>query len=155
LSESNGLTFHPNGRPVIGLQKSVIEHPEWQAYVEGYVSTVLEDLTLLGCKNVSLSPRDNDPKQVRIATKRHGPSNTGYRYHVLTVRPPGAKSDSPGIDIGTMPRHVCRGHYQEYGPEFGKGLLFGRLSGRFFIPPYYKGKKENGIVEKDYEIAAL
>lgn len=118
------------------------------------VLAALDTLKMLGCKNVFLSPRDNDQKQARIARKRHGPSSTGYRYHVLTVRPPGAKSDSPGIDIGTMPRHVCRGHFNEYGPEFGKGLLFGRLSGRFFIPPHVRGDKKNGIVEKDYEVRA-
>ena len=48
-----------------------------------------------------------------------------------------------------MPRHVCRGHFAEYGPQFGKGLLFGKHAGRFFVPPHLKGKKEYGVVEKD------
>lgn len=54
-----------------------------------------------------------------------------------------------------MPRHVCRGHFAEYGPEFSKGLLFGKYAGRFFIPPHLKGDKKNGIVEKDYAIPAV
>ena len=53
-----------------------------------------------------------------------------------------------------MPRHVCRGHFAEYGPQFGKGLLFGRYAGRFFIPPHLRGDEKNGIVEKDYAVAA-
>jgi hypothetical protein len=111
-------------------------------------------LVILGCKNVSLDPRDNDPKQVARAIKRHGDNAGKYRYHVLVVRPPGARSDSPAQEVGTMPRHVCRGHFSEYGPEFGKGLLFGKYAGRFYIPPHLKGKIENGEVAKDYAIAA-
>lgn len=109
-------------------------------------------MRLMSCKNVSLEPRQNDPKQVARAIKRHGGNADKYRYHVLVVRPPGAKSDAPAQEIGVMPRHVCRGHFAEYGPEFNKGLLFGRYAGRFYIPPHLKGKKENGIVEKDYAI---
>ena len=118
------------------------------------VSAALDTLLLLTCKNISLSPRDNDPKQVRKAVKRHGGKPEDYRYHVLVVRPPGAKAGdtSQEQEIGVMPRHVCRGHFSEYGPEFGKGLLFGKYAGRFYIPPHLKGDKKNGTVEKDYEI---
>jgi hypothetical protein len=112
-------------------------------------------LGLLSCKNVSLQPNDNDPQQVRRACKRFGGSPDSYRYHTLVVRPPGKHSASgPSQEIGTMPWHVCRGHFSEYGPEFGKGLLFGKYAGRFYIPPHVKGDKKNGVVEKDYVIAA-
>jgi len=109
-------------------------------------------LSLLSCKNISLSDRKLGlgPREERQAHKRGVDGD--YRYHVLVVRPAGAKSDSPGVEIDTMPRHVCRGHFAEYGPEFGKGLLFGRLAGRFYIPPHMKGDKKNGEVAKDYEV---
>lgn len=112
----------------------------------------LETILVLSCKNVSLQPHQTDPKQARIAAKRHGGSPDDYRYHTLVVRPPGAKSNTPPQDIGTMPRHMCRGHFSEYGPEFGKGLLFGKYAGRFYIPPHLKGNADNGTVEKDYKI---
>jgi hypothetical protein len=113
----------------------------------------LDTLLMLGCKNVDLSPREFDePKQARIAAKRHGGKPDDYRYHVLTVRPAGSKPGTPGQDIGIMPRHVCRGHFAEYGPEFNKGLLFGKYAGRFYVPPHLKGDKKNGVVEKDYQI---
>lgn len=118
----------------------------------GIGAFVMDTLQILGCRNVSLSPRNNDPKDTRIAAKRHGGNPDYYKYHVLVVRPPGARSDAPSQEIGTMPRHVCRGHFAEYGPEFNKGLLFGKYAGRFFIPPHLKGDKGNGTVEKDYEI---
>lgn len=114
--------------------------------------TICESMLLLGCKNVSLAARDPDPKQAKIATKRHGPTPHGYRYHVLVVRPAGSKPGTPGQEIGNMPRHVCRGHFAEYGPKYGKGKLFGRLEGRFYIPPHMKGNAKNGVVEKDYEV---
>lgn len=112
----------------------------------------LDLITYLSCKNVQLEQVDPDPKTARVATKRHGESKTGYRYHILTVRPPGSKPGTKGEPIGDMPRHVCRGHFSEYGPQFGKGKLFGKLEGRFFIPPHMRGKAENGIVEKDYRV---
>lgn len=117
-------------------------------------SILFSVLMYLGCKNVSLKPHDLEAKQVRRAEKRHGPSNTGYRYHTLVVRPAGARSDSPGQDIGIMPRHVARGHFAEYGPEYGKRLLFGKFAGRFYIPPHVRGNVKNGEVAKDYAIRA-
>lgn len=121
---------------------------------KGLASLACDTLLMLSCKNVSLTPHDNEPKQVRRAIKRHGGTPESYRYHTLVVRPPGAKSNAPAQEIGIMPRHVCRGHFSEYGPEFGKGLLFGKYAGRFFIPPHLKGDKKNGVVEKDYRIPA-
>lgn len=117
-------------------------------------ASVLDTLMVLSCKNVALSPRrQTDTAAVREATRRNGGHPAGYRYHVLVVRPPGARSDAPPQDIGNMPRHICRGHFSEYGPEFGKGLLFGKYAGRFYVPPHIKGDAKNGIVEKDYAVA--
>jgi hypothetical protein len=124
---------------------------------EGINYLTLRTLTtfeLMSCSNVSLAPRPFNPEQVRRAAKRFGDVPGGYRYHVLVVRPPGARSSTPGQEIDAMPRHVCRGHFAEYGPQFGKGLLFGRYAGRFFIPPHLRGDEKNGIVEKDYAVAA-
>jgi hypothetical protein len=147
-----------NGRPAV--QRTVTISSQWMdkenavAQVDRICYVACETLELLSCKNVSLEPRDNDPKQVRRAEKRHGINSHGYRYHVLVVRPPGARHDAPSQEIGTMPRHVCRGHFAEYGPEFNKGLLFGKYSGRFYVPPHLKGRTENGEVAKDYAIGS-
>jgi hypothetical protein len=118
------------------------------------IYAAVSTLELMSCSNVGLAPRPFNPEQVRRAAKRFGEVPGGYRYHVLVVRPPGARSSTPGQEIGTMPRHVCRGHFAEYGPQFGKGLLFGKHAGRFFIPPHLRGDEKNGIVEKDYAVAA-
>ncbi len=110
-------------------------------------------LTLLSCKNVAQAENKHEPKQERRAIKRFGEVVGGYRYHTLIVYPSSSmKHEGDPIDIDVMPFHLCRGHFSEYGPEFGKGLLFGKYSGRFYIPPHMKGSKKNGIVDKDYEM---
>lgn len=112
-------------------------------------------LEMLSCSNVQPEPRRQpDAGIVREATRRNGGHAAGFRYHVLTVRPAGSKPGTKGEEIGNMPRHVCRGHFAEYGERYGKGKLFGRYEGRFYIPPHMKGDKKNGVVEKDYEVAA-
>lgn len=125
------------------------------------VAYALESLMLLGCKNVNLSPRvHDDAAQAKRAAKRFGGNPDDYRYHVLVVRPPGAKSDSPSQEIGVMPWHRCRGHYVHYGRAsvhghsdgMDRGLLFGTMEGRYYCPPMVKGDKKNGTVEKDYQI---
>lgn len=139
-------------RPAIGFLNEGLDRNVCQDFITTYPALVMNTLAYLSCKNVSLAARDNEPAAVRRAIKRHGGNAESYRYHVLIVRPPGAKSDAPAEEIGVMPRHICRGHFSEYGPDFGKGLLFGKYAGRFYIPPHMKGDRKNGIVEKDYEI---
>jgi hypothetical protein len=48
--------------------------------------------------------------------------------------------------------HLCRGHMAEYGDEFGKGKLFGKYSGKFWISPCVKGDKKEGVIHKRYSI---
>lgn len=175
IASFGSVSFH---RPIcFGLIASILPSnvdggTPWNAVTPPQKSTamvlretslyVFDCLELLSCTNVSLQPHDNDPKQVRRAIKRHGGTPESYRYYTLVVRPPGARSDTPGQEIGIMPRHVCRGHRAYYGPAAihkrpdgrDRGLLFGKYAGRFFIPPTLKGKKENGTVEKDYLIPA-
>lgn len=116
------------------------------------VAIVMDALTILGCKNIAAQPNPMDEQTAKRASRRTHRGPEYFKYHTLVVRPAGSKPGTPGQEIGIMPRHVCRGHFAEYGPEFGKGLLFGKYAGRFFVPPCVKGKKENGIVEKDYVI---
>jgi hypothetical protein len=128
------------------------------------VARALAGLMLLGCNNVSLSDRPMQRTEARRAAKRHGGDQGHYRFHVLVVRPPGRKGEAKGegVEIGTMPFHVARGHYQHYGPANvhhhrdgrDRGLLFGKYAGRFFVPPTVRGNEKNGIVDKSYAVNA-
>ena len=107
-------------------------------------------LDVLSCKNVNLTPVDPPEKlnKKRIKNGKH----PLYRYHVLTVDLDKGRKQSGvgrGANLGTMPVHLCRGHFKEYTDE---KPLFGRVTGRFWWQPYARGKAENGVVMKDYEI---
>lgn len=153
------FSISPSGKPIAPIQAHANEdtfekfgEKETGGAILGCAGIVCDILQLLSCKNVSLQSIENDVHSVYSANRKYGKRSDNYRYHILVVRPPGAHKDSPAQEIGVMPRHMCRGHFAEYGPEFGKGLLFGRLSGRFYVPPHLKGNPDNGIIEKDYQI---
>jgi hypothetical protein len=121
---------------------------------------VLEVMLNLSCRNVvTLSKPYARPTRRRFA-KILGGDHNSYKYHVLAVRPAGSKSSMPAQELGVMPAHVCRGHYAYYGAALisgnptgqDKGLLFGKLAGRFYIPNHVRGDPKNGIVDKDYKI---
>jgi hypothetical protein len=67
----------------------------------------------------------------------------------VVKRAPQPESEGPA-----MPSHDVRGHWVEYGPEYGKGKLFGKLSGRFWVPAHARGSADTGEVVKDYKIKA-
>lgn len=112
-------------------------------------------MVLMSCKNVRLQGEDG-----RVLAKDAMPTHDddcGIRHYVLVVSPRrtkggGVASVAP-IGVGSGPLSLCRGHFAEYGPKYGKGRLFGTLEGRFYIPPHMKGSVKNGTVYKDYEVA--
>ncbi len=55
------------------------------------------------------------------------------------------------------PFRIVRGHFSTYGmphPSDGKmrGKLFGKYSGRFWVPKHDVGTPKAGVIEKDYEV---
>lgn len=112
-----------------------------------YAKTLFDALS---CKNVSLTPVDPPAKLNKKRIKKG--KQPLYRYHVLTVDLDKGRKQSGvgrGANLGTMPVHLCRGHFKEYTDE---KPLFGRITGRFWWQPCARGKAENGVVMKDYEL---
>ena len=106
-------------------------------------------LTFLHSKNVEILP---PPPLV----KRRLPRNAEFksRYHRLRVKAIGQRrekdvSEPAGI---SQSLHIVRGHFREYGPDYGKGLLFGKYSGRFWVAGHVSGSAEVGLITKDYEV---
>ena len=136
-------------------------HWGWPAFVRGEIplphllphftqewETFVRDFPVMLARVLGHGP----PDDVRRAIKRFGSSPDNYRYHTLTVRPPGASTDHPGEEVGSMPWHKRRGNYARDGPKYGKGLLFGQHEGKFYRPATAVGDKKNGVVEKDYAV---
>lgn len=108
-------------------------------------------LTFLHSKNVELVDPP-PPSRKRLPRKIKFES----RYHRLKVNAIGQRSEAgsgerTGITHGL---HIVRGHFREYGPEFGKKKLFGRLSGRYWIAAHAAGSSDQGVITKDYEVEA-
>ena len=109
-------------------------------------------LSFLHCKNVVVSESLPTRAERRRANREQ---NAFSRYHILTIELMKTILREEGHieSIGLKKAlHICRGHFAEYGAAFGKGKLFGKVEGRFWIPQHVKGSMARGVVRKDYSI---
>jgi hypothetical protein len=103
---------------------------------------LMGSLNFLNCSNV----RAIEPERSRGERRRM--ARTGVTVTTLNVFPTrtlGAGRRA-GESVG-VPLTSVRGHFAEYGPRYGKGLLFGRVEGRFWIPQHARGDAAVGVVE--------
>lgn len=113
---------------------------------------LLGSLNFLNCRNVELvEPERPRPERRRIA-------RTGQRIYELSVFPVGRSSRSAGSGPGQgVPLSSVRGHFSHYGDccpgmHDPRGLLFGKLTGRFWIPQHARGSAEHGEHESSYRL---
>jgi hypothetical protein len=110
------------------------------------------------CKNVRRIENEGryPSRQMRRAAERKGePPPT--RFYTIEIDPMREvlKREGQVETLGLKKAlHICRGHFAEYGDEFGKGKLFGRYEGRFWVPAHVRGSAESGMVGKDYAVKA-
>lgn len=105
---------------------------------EASLITLGGSLNFLNCSNVDVAEPDR-PRPVRRRLDR-----TGVTVQTIVVRPPGRRTaGSPAaarpIDAAESVLSPVRGHFSHYGPQYGRGLLFGRLAGKFWIPGHVRG----------------
>lgn len=108
--------------------------------------------SLLGCKNVSTEDHTPDPKLARANLRRRGTPMVTYK--TLAIRPMGgnhAPAERVSIGNGQTALHLVRGHFKTFTPE---RPLFGSRVGTYWWSPNVRGKAENGVVVKDYELSA-
>lgn len=112
---------------------------------------LLDALNFLNCRNVGLEDAAM-PRPARRRLERAGAGDV--KVQTINVYPAGkARSASTkGTPIGEdSPLSSVRGHFASYGPKYGKGLLFGKLEGRFFIPQHVRGSIERDE-KPDYKL---
>jgi len=77
--------------------------------------------------------------------------NKGVTYKVLKFKlPKSSKRYDDKSKRGqepTLPLHICSGHFKTYTED---RPLFGKVAGRWWWHDQVRGRKENGIVNKDY-----
>jgi hypothetical protein len=115
------------------------------------ISIVTQAITLLNCRNVEVLP------PVRPKAERKRIERTGVRVSEIHILPAGAWRRKVGgrepVRLGSStPYGTVRGHVAKYGPEYGRGMLFGKYEGEFWIPQHVRGAAEAGVVEHSYEI---
>jgi hypothetical protein len=150
----------PTTGPVHAWKVAVYEQGDiadlrWVQIAEGYPMTNwdmaslvwLGTLDFLNCRNVQIA----EPSRPRAEARRV--ARTGIRVHELTVRPVGRstrKGDGESQPT-SLPLHSVRGHFANYGVD-GKGLLFGKLAGRYWIPQHARGSAEVGLVDQRFTV---
>lgn len=103
----------------------------------------LRMMTWLACRNVELvTPTRPRPVARRLA-------RTGVDVKELWVRPIGKTyqdEDGQMRKVGSegAPLSTVRGHLARYGIE-GRGKLFGKITGTFWISPHVRGSEEHGV----------
>lgn len=168
ITPENSAYAHSEGWVTVLLDERgipIVESIEWKSTLSGWESfeqrqeyytnelgNLLHCMTLMSCKNAAIEKRTS--ASLAGSRKLYGDAGR-YEYHVVVID--GACRNGGGTEkyeLDLMPLHFCRGHFAEYGPKYGKGLLFGKHEGRFYVPPHIKGNAKNGVVDKDYEVAA-
>lgn len=100
---------------------------------------MLGTLNFMNCRNVELV----DP--VRSRAERRRLERLDVRVRTINVFPAGkATRGAKGEPVGGVPLTPVAGHFAKYGPEYGRGLLFGKYAGRFWIPQHARGSSEHG-----------
>ncbi|MDP2720462.1 MAG: hypothetical protein Q8O75_00775 [bacterium] len=109
-------------------------------------------LSFMHCRNVRMRQEVPPPKLSKSHQKKQG--RPLLRYHVLQIDHMKSVLEREGhasMEGLKKALHICRGHFATYGSG-GKGLLFGKLSGRYWIPMHVRGTLEEGVVVKGYEV---
>jgi hypothetical protein len=96
----------------------------------------LQTLNFMNCRNVEIvEPKRSRPERRRLQKMGASVIHTLNVFPVgRSSRTRGPKREGPGVPITTV-----RGTFHHYGPEYGKGLLFGKIAGRFWVPQHARG----------------
>lgn len=110
-------------------------------------------LYTLNARNIYLEAVDR-PAKLNRKREKNGKIPL-YRYHVLKVARGIVRKNSHHESThpvsGSMPVHLCRGHFKTYTAEAPMFGIPGNC-GRFWVPAHVRGNRQNGIVMKDYEL---
>ena len=108
-------------------------------------------MSFLNASNVSVAtPVRPRPSRRRIA-------RTGVEVQTIVVRPPGKRrAGGSGVrpidDMETVLSPV-RGHFSHYGEKYGRGLLFGKYEGKFWIPGHVRGAGNGDVSQqRNYQL---
>lgn len=107
-------------------------------------------LRLFSCSNVGIAYTDPPEKLQKKRAK--GGKKPLFRYHTLILKPVGKRQKSLAAQgLWNQAISTTKGHDRHCPPPG----LFGKYPGTFWIQPYTRGKKKEGIVHKEYDTREL
>jgi hypothetical protein len=104
-------------------------------------------LNFLACSNVEVA------EPVRPFPVRRRLRRTRVQVQTIVVRPPGKRRAGNGarpVDALDTPLTSVRGHFARYGEAYGRGRLFGKHEGKFWVPAFARGSANGGNGQRDY-----
>jgi len=114
--------------------------------VQNQLAVMLQTLTMCNCVNVQVCEPDR-PRAERRRLERTGVTVTEIH---ITPNSKSYRGKGQRLVVSDNPLSPVRGHRALYGPKYGRGLLFGKYEGEFWIPPHVRGNAEFGEVEHSY-----
>lgn len=117
---------------------------------------ILLAFSLGNCKNIEIVEVSPDRKLQKARERRGKPRLSSYR--IINVLPFGktyrqtvrkVEGEARGLAL-----HIRAGSFARYGPEFGRGKLFGKHEGMFWRPQSLVGNAEHGVSVHDYAAKA-
>lgn len=108
---------------------------------------VAKFLNFLSCKNIRTIAND-PPEKVQKKRKKQGKKPL-ISYYTLELKQAKSYESEGNKNLWSNRIHLCRGHFREYTED---KPLFGKLVGRYWIPPHARGNKREGVIYKDYSI---
>lgn len=144
-------------KPYAGFNILLEKNKEaWDIHLRSQLSLVTLACSVLSTRNTYLDGVYPEGIEKRNRKRHKSGKPLLEKYHVLKFCPGKVASKNTsgvgiGQNLGSMPVHLCRGHFMHYTPE---RPMFGRsgLYGRFWVQSHVRGNKKNGVVVKDYEV---
>lgn len=112
------------------------------------ILTVKAFLNCLSCRNITTI--DHEPPSKLNKSRIKKGKQPLFTYKTLVIKPTSKRQhalEAQGLWENRI--HLCRGHFKEYTED---KPLFGKLTGRYWWQPSVRGRKEKGVVLKDYEM---
>ena len=149
VTDADGQSYV--GFTIFGPEEEIAEseHGEWiQWFYETIGVTVLFAFQFANCRNVDVV-EVLPTRQQRRASQRSG--EPIFSHYVLEIDANTQRKVYPkGLPLPSHKRlHICRGHFATYTED---APLFGKLTGRFWVPAHVRGTVDAGVVTKDYRL---
>jgi hypothetical protein len=125
----------------------ILDHPNELWTMATIVA--LRCITFLNCRNVIITEPARDRAQ-RRRLARYGVTVNEVRIAPVGRWSRAAKGHTREVP-DSVPLTTVRGHIAKYGVD-GRGLLFGRIAGTFWIPAHARGNPAVGTATHDYTI---